>query len=146
MLLISRNYKNVVLVTHQFNTAIKVVIFENSLQLLERRFYRICGVGKDLKYRSTSAPLPPCTCLLQAGLRQTRRLQDLGQKINSTYTAYGQLDVKKTHKLPIVDTRTALHRDIKYFYHENTQTILKKPVCIFISVGGQDILDPAMPV
>ena len=46
--------------THQFDAAIKVVIFENSLPLLERRFYRICGVGKDLKYRSTSAPLPPC--------------------------------------------------------------------------------------
>jgi len=68
--------------THQFDAAIKVVIFENSLPLLERRFYRICGVGKDLKYRSTSAPLPPCTCLPQAGLRQTRRLQDLGSSIN----------------------------------------------------------------
>ncbi|RLC27146.1 MAG: hypothetical protein DRH37_11170 [Deltaproteobacteria bacterium] len=49
----------------------------------EHRFYpawRRDGVGKDLKYRRTSAPLPPCTCLLQAGLRQTRRLQDLGFK------------------------------------------------------------------
>jgi len=63
---------------HRFDAAINVVIFENSLPLGERRFYRICGVGKDLKYRSTSAPLPPCTCLQQAGLRQTRRLQDLG--------------------------------------------------------------------
>ena len=33
MLLISTNYRNVVLVTHQFDTAIKVVIFENSLPL-----------------------------------------------------------------------------------------------------------------
>jgi len=33
---------------HQFDTAINVVIFENSLPLPERRFYRICGVGKDL--------------------------------------------------------------------------------------------------
>jgi len=48
MLLISRNYKNVVLVTHQFDATIKVVIFENSLPLPERRFYRICRVGKDL--------------------------------------------------------------------------------------------------
>ena len=32
------------------------------------------------------------------------------------------------------------------FYHENIQNHVKKPVCIFISVGGQDILDPAMPV
>ena len=39
MLLISRNYKNVVLVTHQFDAAIRVVIFENSLPLPERRFY-----------------------------------------------------------------------------------------------------------
>jgi len=31
-------------------------------------------------------------------------------------------------------------------YNENTQNHVKKPVCIFISVGGQDILDPAMPV
>jgi len=31
-------------------------------------------------------------------------------------------------------------------YHENTQNHVEKPVCIFISVGGQDILDPAMPV
>jgi len=37
MLLISTNYRDVVLVTHQFNGAIKVVIFENSLPLLERR-------------------------------------------------------------------------------------------------------------
>ncbi|MCD6262627.1 MAG: hypothetical protein J7J52_06360, partial [Deltaproteobacteria bacterium] len=78
MVLISTNYRNIVLVTHQFDAAIKVMIFENSLPLPERRFYRICGVGKDLKYRSTSAPLPPCTCLQQAGLRQTRRLQNLG--------------------------------------------------------------------
>ena len=63
---------------HRFDAVINVVIFENSLPLGERRFYRNCGVGKDLKYRSTSAPLPPCTCLPQAGLRQTRRLQDLG--------------------------------------------------------------------
>ena len=28
--------------------------------------------------RSTSAPLPPKTCLQQAGLWQTQRLQDLG--------------------------------------------------------------------
>ena len=32
------------------------------------------------------------------------------------------------------------------FYHENTQNYVKKTVGIFISVGGQDILDPAMPV
>ncbi len=32
------------------------------------------------------------------------------------------------------------------FYHENTQNHVEKPVCIFISVGGQDVLDPAMPV
>ena len=51
MFLISTNYRNVVLVTHQFDAAIKVVIFENGLPLPERRFYRICGVGKDLKYR-----------------------------------------------------------------------------------------------
>jgi len=31
-------------------------------------------------------------------------------------------------------------------YHENTQNHVEKPVCIFISVGGQDILDPAMLV
>ncbi len=67
---------------HRFDAAINVVIFENSLPLGERRFYRICGVGKDLKYRSTSAPLPPCTCLPQAGLRQTRRLQDLGMHLS----------------------------------------------------------------
>ena len=60
MVLISTNYRNIVLVTHQFDTAIKVMIFENSLPLPERRFYRICCVGNDLKYRSTSAPLPPC--------------------------------------------------------------------------------------
>ena len=33
MLLISTNYRNVVLVTHQFDAAIKVMIFENSLPL-----------------------------------------------------------------------------------------------------------------
>jgi len=32
------------------------------------------------------------------------------------------------------------------FYHENTQNHVEKPVCIFMSVGGQDILDPAMPI
>jgi len=32
------------------------------------------------------------------------------------------------------------------FYHETTQNHVEKPVCIFISVGGHDILDPAMPV
>ena len=42
MLLISTNYRNIVFVTHQFDVAIKVVIFENSLPLPERRFYRIC--------------------------------------------------------------------------------------------------------
>ena len=31
-------------------------------------------------------------------------------------------------------------------YNENTQNHVEKPVCIFISVGGQDILDPVMPV
>ena len=31
-------------------------------------------------------------------------------------------------------------------YHENTQNRVEKLVCIFIFVGGQDILDPAMPV
>jgi len=31
MVLISTNYRNIVLVTHQFDAAIKVVIFENSL-------------------------------------------------------------------------------------------------------------------
>ena len=50
MLLISTNYRNVVFVTHRFDAAIKVVIFENSLPLPERRFYRIYSVGKDLKY------------------------------------------------------------------------------------------------
>jgi len=40
--LVSTNYRNVVLVMHQFDAAIKVVIFENSLPLPERRFYRIC--------------------------------------------------------------------------------------------------------
>ncbi len=43
------------------------------IDLFESRVYpawRRDGVGKDLKYRRTSAPLPPCTCLLQAGLRQ----------------------------------------------------------------------------
>ena len=49
MVLISTNYRNIVLVTHQFDAAIKVVIFENSLPLPERRVYQICGVGKDLK-------------------------------------------------------------------------------------------------
>ena len=34
--------------THQFDAAIKVVIFENSLPLPKRQFYRICSVGKDL--------------------------------------------------------------------------------------------------
>ncbi len=48
MVLISTNYRNIVLVTHQFDAAIKVMIFENSLPLPERRFYRICCVGKDL--------------------------------------------------------------------------------------------------
>ena len=33
---------------HRFDAAINVVIFENSLPLGERRFYRICGVGKEL--------------------------------------------------------------------------------------------------
>jgi len=35
---------------------------------------------------------------------------------------------------------------LQLFYYENTQNHVEKPVCIFISVGGQDILDPAMPV
>jgi len=35
---------------------------------------------------------------------------------------------------------------LQLFYHENTQNHVEKQVCIFISVGGQDILDPAMPV
>ncbi len=67
--------------THQFDTAIKVVIFENSLPLLERRFYRICGVGKGLKYREyvcALAALHLSAVLAQVDLRQTRRLQDLG--------------------------------------------------------------------
>ncbi len=73
MVLISTNYRNIVLVTHQFDAAIKVVIFENSLPLPERRFYRICGVGKDLKYHKY-------VCALAAlHLRQTRRLQDSGK-------------------------------------------------------------------
>ncbi len=85
--------------THQFDAAIKVVIFENSLPLPECRFYRICGVGKDLKYRSTSAPLPPCTCLLQAGLRQTRRLQDLGSIWK--FQAHGQKEQHHMHLLTV---------------------------------------------
>jgi len=35
---------------------------------------------------------------------------------------------------------------LQLFYHETTQNHVEKQVCIFISVGGQDILDPAMPV
>jgi len=31
-------------------------------------------------------------------------------------------------------------------YRENTQNRAEKPGCIFISVGGRDILNPAMPV
>jgi len=81
---------------HRFDAAINVVIFENSLPLGERRFYRICGVGKDLKYRSTSAPLPPCTCLPQAGLRQTRRLQDLGCKKTIRVVAKRSSSLRRT--------------------------------------------------
>jgi|GEM_PF-1154983 len=73
MLLISRNYRNVVLVTHQFDAAIKVVIFENSLPLPERRFCRICRVGKDLIILRLA--------LAALHLRQTRCLQDLGINI-----------------------------------------------------------------
>ena len=57
MLLISTNYRNVVLVTHQFDAAIKVVIFENSLPLRSADFTKSVWQGLD---RSTSAPLPPC--------------------------------------------------------------------------------------
>ena len=67
--------------THQFDAAIKVVIFENSLPLPERRFYRICGVGKDLKYHKyvcAIAALHLSAVLAQVDFRQTRRLQDLG--------------------------------------------------------------------
>ncbi len=80
MVLISTNYRNVVLVTHQFDAAIKVMIFENSLPLGIADFTNLCG--KELKYCSTSAPLPPYTCLLQAGLWQILCLQDLGGKSN----------------------------------------------------------------
>ena len=52
------------LVTHQFDAVIKLVIFENSLPLPERRFYRICGVGKDLKYRVVR--LRPCRLVSSA--------------------------------------------------------------------------------
>ena len=40
------------------------------------------------------------------------------------------------------------HQDLVLdeFYHENIQNRAEKPVCIFISVGIQDILNPAMPV
>ena len=38
-----------------------------------------------MKYRSTSAPLLPCTCLQQAGLRQTRRLQVLGYILHNIF-------------------------------------------------------------
>ncbi len=50
----------------------------------------------------------------------------------------------------------AIYLSVRFLYHENTQNHVEKPVCIFISVGGQDILsacvdaqaglDPAMPV
>ncbi|OQX65295.1 MAG: hypothetical protein B5M55_04285, partial [Desulfococcus sp. 4484_242] len=50
--------------------------------------WRRDGVGKDLKYRRTSAPLPPCTCLLQAGARQARRLQDLGDIIRGIFKRF----------------------------------------------------------
>jgi len=33
-----------------------------------------------------------------------------------------------------------------YHYHENTQGRAEKSGCIFIFVGGQDFLNPAMPV
>jgi len=52
------------------NVPIKAALFENSLP---------CGSADFTE----SAALPPCTCLLQAGLRQTRRLQVLG--ITRTY-------------------------------------------------------------
>ncbi|MCD6261804.1 MAG: hypothetical protein J7J52_02120, partial [Deltaproteobacteria bacterium] len=74
MLLISRNYRNIVLVTHQFDAAIKVVIFENSLPLRNTDFTenrdqpegwgirvkRGQSVWQGLDH-TTSAPLPPCT-------------------------------------------------------------------------------------
>ena len=91
--LVSTNYRNVVLVMHQFDAAIKVVIFENSLPLRGTDFTETGdppeGWGVRVKRgqsvwqgldRSTSAPLLSCTCLQQAGLRQTRRLQGLGRK------------------------------------------------------------------
>jgi len=36
--------------------------------------------------------------------------------------------------------------DYAGFTMKTHKTTLKNTVCIFISVGGQDILDPAMPV
>jgi len=32
------------------------------------------------------------------------------------------------------------------FTMKKTQKHVEKPVCIFMSVGGQDVLNPAMPV
>ena len=56
--------------TYRFECGHKgCAVFENSLPLGQRRLYRICGIGKDLEYRSTSAPLLSCICLQEAGLR-----------------------------------------------------------------------------
>jgi len=43
--------------------------------------YFVCVRWQGLA-RSTSVPLLSCICLLQAGLRQTRRLQDLGVSLS----------------------------------------------------------------
>jgi len=47
---------------------------------------------------------------------------------------------------PLASYQRHRKREPYMLYHENTQNHVKKTVCIFISVGGQDILDPAMPV
>ena len=45
---------------HQFEAVHEGLIICTQFTLRERRFCRICCVGKDLKYTKPSAPLPPC--------------------------------------------------------------------------------------
>ena len=62
--------------------------------------------------------------------------------------------IRKRYRCCFVDVAVMMFFDIiemgrcynLLFYHENTQNHVEKSVCIFISVGGQDILDPARPV
>ena len=45
---------------HQFEAVHEGLIICKQFTLRERRFCRICCVGKGLKYTNTSAHLPPC--------------------------------------------------------------------------------------